>query len=57
MNTSNVTSTYPAKVLPEKAKRATIKRKVEIYSQIANHLKAILYLVAELHLGEKPERL
>lgn len=56
MSTNNVTSTYPAKVLPQSQKRATIKRKVEIYSEIARHLKAILYLVAELHLGEKPEK-
>lgn len=44
-------------LLSRPSKRATIKRKIEIYSEIARHLKAILYLVAELHLGEKPETL
>lgn len=33
------------------------KRKLEIYSQIKRHLIALVYLVAELALGEKPEKL
>jgi hypothetical protein len=33
------------------------KRKVEIFSQIVRHLTAIVYLVAELYLGHKPDKL
>lgn len=36
---------------------ATMKRKVEIFSQLVRHMTAIVYLVAELHLGQKPEKL
>lgn len=35
----------------------TIERKVEIFSQIAREIKSIIYLVAELYLGEKPKKL
>jgi hypothetical protein len=36
---------------------ATIRRKVAIFSQLVRHLTAIIYLVAELVLGFKPEKL
>jgi hypothetical protein len=36
---------------------ATMRRKVVIFSQLVRHLTAIIYLVAELVLGEKPEKL
>ena len=32
-------------------------REVEIFTQIGRHVLAILYLVAELRLGYKPEKL
>jgi hypothetical protein len=37
--------------------RDIMKRKVEIFSQLIRLTTAIIYLVAELHLGEKPEKL
>ena len=33
------------------------RRKAEIFSQLARHMTAIVYLIAELHLGKKPEKL
>ena len=33
------------------------RRKLEIFSRLARHVTAILYLVAELYLGYKPEKL
>jgi len=33
------------------------KRKIQIFSQIVRHLTALVYLLAELYLGEKPEKL
>jgi hypothetical protein len=33
------------------------KRKLEVFSQIIRHLTALVYLIAELVLGEKPEKL
>ena len=33
------------------------KRKIQIFSQIVRHLTALVYLIAELVLGEKPEKL
>lgn len=32
-------------------------RKVQIFSQIIRHLTALVYLVAELVIGQKPEKL
>jgi hypothetical protein len=32
-------------------------RRVQIFSQMVRHLTALVYLVAELVLGEKPEKL
>jgi hypothetical protein len=37
--------------------RVTVKRQHEIFSQIVRHLVAIVYLIAELVTGEKPESL
>ena len=33
------------------------RRQLEIFSRLARHVTAIIYLVAELHLGYKPEKL
>jgi hypothetical protein len=33
------------------------RRQVEIFSQLVRHLTAIVYLVAELWIGKKPEKL
>jgi hypothetical protein len=33
------------------------KRKVELFSQLVRHLTAIVYILAELSLGYKPEKL
>lgn len=33
------------------------ERQIEIFSQIARHLLALVYLIAELVLGEKPPKL
>ena len=33
------------------------KRDIEIFAQIGRHLLAIVYLLAELRLGYKPEKL
>ena len=33
------------------------KRKVEIFSQMIRHITAIVYLIAELVIGRKPEKL
>jgi hypothetical protein len=33
------------------------KRKLEIFSQMIRHLAALVYLVAELVLGYKPDKL
>lgn len=33
------------------------RRKLEIFSQIARHLNALVYLIAELVTGVKPEKL
>lgn len=33
------------------------KRKVELFSQLIRHLTAIVYIVAELVLGYRPEKL
>ena len=33
------------------------KRKLEIFSQMIRHLTALVYLVAELVVGYKPEKL
>jgi len=33
------------------------KRQLEIFSQIIRHLTALVYLLAELVMGEKPEKL
>ena len=33
------------------------KRKLEIFSQMIRHLTALVYLVAELVIGYKPEKL
>lgn len=33
------------------------RRKLEIFSRLARHVTAIVYLVAELYLGYKPEKL
>lgn len=35
----------------------TIQRRLVIFSQLIRHLTAIVYLVAELVLGFKPEKL
>jgi len=35
----------------------TQERRIEIFSQIIRHLTALVYLIAELVMGEKPERL
>lgn len=32
-------------------------RKVQIFSQIIRHLTALVYLIAELVIGEKPDKL
>jgi hypothetical protein len=32
-------------------------RKVELFAQLARHLTAIVYIVAELTLGYKPDKL
>lgn len=32
-------------------------RTLQIFSQITRHLTAIMYLIAELVIGEKPEKL
>jgi hypothetical protein len=45
------------KVSPGDRIDITLTRKVEIFSQIIRHLTAIVYLVAELYLGQKPEKL
>jgi len=34
-----------------------IQRKLEIFSQMVRHLTALIYLVAELVIGVKPEKL
>lgn len=51
------TCNHPPQPLQQQAKHGKIKRKVEIFSQISRHITAILYLVAELYLGERPEKL
>ena len=33
------------------------KRKLEIFSQMIRHLSALVYLIAELYFGYKPEKL
>jgi len=33
------------------------KRQVELFSQLARHLTAIVYIIAELVLGYRPEKL
>jgi hypothetical protein len=33
------------------------ERKVQIFGQLIRHLTAIVYLIAELIIGEKPEKL
>jgi len=33
------------------------KRKVELFSQLVRHLTAIVYILAELALGFRPEKL
>lgn len=46
--------------LTEQTKCAKIdskKRKIEIFSQLLRHLIGILYLIAELAIGERPEKL
>jgi len=50
------TNGHPLQITNDCAKIDT-RRKLEIFSQMVRHFTALIYLVAELVIGVKPEKL